>query len=62
VTLYGVGLGPGDPGLLTVRGREALESADVVYTPGRLSRSVALEYVAESRPGDLEFPTTRDEV
>jgi precorrin-2/cobalt-factor-2 C20-methyltransferase len=61
VTLYGVGLGPGDSGLITVRGREILESADVVYTPGRLSRSVALEYVAESQLGDLDFPMTRDE-
>ncbi len=28
--LYGVGVGPGDPGLLTVRAREVLEAADVV--------------------------------
>jgi len=61
VTLYGVGLGPGDAGLVTVRGREVLESADVVYTPGRLSRSVATEYVEESQLGDLDFPMTRDE-
>ena len=28
--LYGVGVGPGDPGLLTVRAREVLEAVDVV--------------------------------
>ena len=61
MTLYGVGLGPGDAGLITVRGREVLESADVVYTPGRLSRGVATEYVDESQLGDLDFPMTRDE-
>ncbi|MXR49996.1 cobalt-factor II C(20)-methyltransferase [Halovenus sp. WSH3] len=61
MTLYGVGLGPGDSGLITVRGRELLESADVVYTPGRLSRSVATEYVPTDRLGDLDFPMTRDE-
>ena len=61
MTLYGVGLGPGDAGLVTVRGREVLSTADVVYTPGRLSRAVATEYVEESRLGDLDFPMTRDE-
>jgi precorrin-2/cobalt-factor-2 C20-methyltransferase len=61
MTLYGVGLGPGDPDLVTVRGRRVLESADVVYSPGRLSRSVATEHVPEERIGDLDFPMTRDE-
>ena len=61
MTLYGVGLGPGDPGLVTVKGKRALEAADVVYTPGRLSRSVATEYVSEDRLGKLDFPMTRDE-
>jgi precorrin-2/cobalt-factor-2 C20-methyltransferase len=61
MTLYGVGLGPGDSGLITVRGRETLESADVVYTPGRLSRAVASEYVDDEQLGDLDFPMTRDE-
>jgi len=60
MTLFGVGLGPGDAGLVTVRGRELLESADVVYSPGRLSRSVATEYVPGDRIGDLDFPMTRD--
>jgi precorrin-2/cobalt-factor-2 C20-methyltransferase len=61
MTLYGVGLGPGDAGLITVKGRETLERADVVYTPGRLSRAVATEYVSEDQLGDLDFPMTRDE-
>jgi precorrin-2/cobalt-factor-2 C20-methyltransferase len=61
MTLYGVGLGPGQADLLTVRGKEVLESADVVYSPGRLSRSVATEYVHEERIGDLDFPMTRDD-
>jgi precorrin-2/cobalt-factor-2 C20-methyltransferase len=60
MTLYGVGLGPGDSGLVTVRGREVLRDADVVYSPGRLSRTVATQHVPEDRIGDLDFPMTRD--
>ena len=40
--VYLIGAGPGDPGLLTVRGRECLEAADVVLydhlVPARLMR------------------------
>ncbi|MXV61025.1 cobalt-factor II C(20)-methyltransferase [Natronorubrum sp. JWXQ-INN-674] len=61
MTLYGVGLGPGEAGLVTVRGKAILETADVVYSPGRLSRSVALTHVDESKIGDLDFPMTKDE-
>ncbi|MFD1598074.1 cobalt-factor II C(20)-methyltransferase [Halobellus rarus] len=61
MTLYGVGLGPGDADLVTVRGRRVLERADVAYSPGRLSRSVATEHVPEARIGDVDFPMTRDE-
>ncbi|MDQ3931252.1 MAG: precorrin-2 C(20)-methyltransferase [Actinomycetota bacterium] len=31
--LVGVGVGPGDPDLLTIKGREALRRADVVFVP-----------------------------
>ncbi|TYL37769.1 cobalt-factor II C(20)-methyltransferase [Natronococcus pandeyae] len=61
MTLYGVGLGPGEADLVTVRGKRVLEEADVVYSPGRLSRTVALEHVPEERIGDLDFPMTKDE-
>jgi len=61
MTLYGVGLGPGEADLVTVHGKEVLESADVVYSPGRLSRTVALNHVDESQIGDLDFPMTKDE-
>ncbi len=30
--LYGVGIGPGDPNLLTLRGADILRSADVIFT------------------------------
>lgn len=32
-SLTGVGVGPGDPDLLTIRGREALRAADVLFVP-----------------------------
>ena len=60
MTLYGIGLGPGASDLLTVRGKRRLESVDVVYSPGRLSRRVAAEYVPDSKRSDLEFPMTTD--
>ncbi|WP_136715565.1 cobalt-factor II C(20)-methyltransferase [Halorientalis salina] len=61
MTLYGVGLGPGDADLVTVRGKRILGEVDVVYSPGRLSRTVATEHVPEERIGDLDFPMTREE-
>ncbi|MFW6384397.1 MAG: cobalt-factor II C(20)-methyltransferase [Halodesulfurarchaeum sp.] len=61
MTLYGVGLGPGDPGLVTVRGREAIEAAEVVFAPGDLAADLAKSYVASERIERLSFPMTRDE-
>jgi precorrin-2/cobalt-factor-2 C20-methyltransferase len=60
MTLYAVGLGPGDAELLTVRGKDVLERVDVVYSPGRLSRTVATKHVSEDKIGNLDFPMTRD--
>ena len=48
-----VGAGPGDPGLITVKGRDALAAADVVVTlikdaEHRLSRAGDIERILEA--------------
>ncbi len=66
--LYGVGLGPGDPGLITRRGADVIASADVVaFHAGPHGRSTARRIAAEllgARPEPaieelLVYPVTR---
>lgn len=61
MTVYGVGLGPGAPGLVTVRGRDLIASADAVFAPGPHSRSIVADLVPEAPLRDVEFPMTSDE-
>ncbi|MBI5446073.1 MAG: precorrin-2 C(20)-methyltransferase [Deltaproteobacteria bacterium] len=64
-TFYGVGLGPGDPELLTLKAARVLREVDVVFvsSQARSGRSLALE-IAEphlppgSRPVPLPFTHT----
>ncbi|MCX5388198.1 precorrin-2 C(20)-methyltransferase [Streptomyces sp. NBC_00083] len=62
--LYGVGLGPGDPSLMTVRAVEAIAGADVVaYHSARHGRSIARSIAAQHIRADhieekLVYPLT----
>lgn len=59
-TLYGIGVGPGDPDLLTVKAVRLLERLDLVFVPrqvaGRsLARSIAAPYLDERRQEIVEL-------
>jgi len=49
-TLYGIGVGPGDPGLLTLKAFRALEQSDLVVAPRSApnKESMALEIVSKA--------------
>ena len=57
-TLYGVGVGPGDPELVTVKARRIIESAAVIaYPEARRGSSIARRTAAPYlRPGQEELP------
>jgi precorrin-2/cobalt-factor-2 C20-methyltransferase len=68
-TLYGIGLGPGDPELITVKGLRLLRSAEVVFLPTRRADApsyagvIAAEYLDPARQEivPLVYPAVRGE-
>ncbi len=64
--LYGVGLGPGDPSLMTVRAVEVIAEADVIaYHSARHGRSIARSIAAQHLRADhieeaLIYPVTTE--
>jgi len=66
--LYGIGVGPGDPELLTLKGVRLINEADVIFTAAssKNSYSLAVEIAKPhisklTRIISLSFPMTKDE-
>jgi precorrin-2/cobalt-factor-2 C20-methyltransferase len=67
-TLYGIGVGPGDPDLITVKSAKVLSQVDVIFAAAstKNSYSVAVSAVEPHIPKEvsvrkLPFPMTRDQ-
>ncbi len=62
--LYGVGVGPGDSELMTLKAVKILESADVVAVPvtgsTRTAFDIAKEYIDKNKVMECFIPMTRD--
>lgn len=65
-TFYGVGVGPGDPELLTLKGKRILETADCIAAPKTKSASdstalqIAGPYIGDKEVLELVMPMTSD--
>ncbi len=67
-TVYGVGLGPGDPGLITLKAAEAVNNADCVFFPvarggahARAHEIVEAAGLTPKRMRSLIFPMTKSD-
>jgi precorrin-2/cobalt-factor-2 C20-methyltransferase len=67
-TLYGIGVGPGDPGLITVKGRELIGACPHVFAPKArvkaesLALQIAGRYAgAGAKIHEVVFPMVEDE-
>ena len=66
-TLFGIGVGPGDPDLITLKATKVLEQVDIVFAAAStknlhsLAMSIARPHIPEATPVELlHFPMTRD--
>ena len=57
--LYGIGLGPGDPELLTVKAVNIIKKSSRIYVPGEMAADLVKQYT-DTVPEILDFPMIRD--
>jgi precorrin-2/cobalt-factor-2 C20-methyltransferase len=64
--LYGVGVGPGDPDLITVKALDTLRNVDKVFAACStkndysLSKTIVTKHLGETDIEEMPFPMTRD--
>lgn len=58
--LYGIGTGPGDPNLLTLKAVKAMEEADIIFAPNNKGKNMALdtaeEFIKDKEIVYIDFP------
>jgi len=66
-TLFGIGVGPGDPEMITVKAMNILKKIDVIFTASSnknnfsIAYDIAKDYIPENTKAiDIPFPMTRD--
>ncbi|MBE7447085.1 MAG: precorrin-2 C(20)-methyltransferase [Planctomycetia bacterium] len=63
---YGIGLGPGDPELLTMKAIHTIQRVDCIYVPksdikeGSLALEIVKDHVKEKRVIEQVYPMTKD--
>ncbi len=66
-SVYSIGIGTGDPELITLKARRLLEESDIVFVPqssqqGKsVAREIVLNYIAESKITMYYFPMNNDQ-
>lgn len=62
--LYGIGIGPGDPELLTIKAVKVIKSCDVVFLPSSkgfsLAEKVIEDYIKDKTKVYFDFPMGKD--
>lgn len=61
---YGIGVGPGDSELVTVKGARLISESDCIFIPKsrgkNISKEIALDYIGDQRIVELDFPMGED--